>query len=95
MRAMNEEIEESSYQLLFPFLDESSSFAMGFECGKVYGAMKAGMPTIEGTYHLQNFEQFKLMAESAGYTVTKVSGYGEESAQWVDLTFTREEVVNG
>lgn len=68
--------EEIVYELLFPFLDESPSFSMGFECGKLYGQMLAQLE-IEATIHVQSWEQIRLMADSAQYSVIKCHAIDE------------------
>lgn len=76
---MAEPIDYDDLEMLFPFLDESPSFAMGFECGKIYGQMLAKQPIVEALIHLKNWDQIKLVLTSAGYCI--------DNLQYVDSHF--------
>ena len=76
----------SGLSLIFPFVDSSANFAYGFEAGKLYQQMRDGVPEIEGTFHFDNYEQFKLMAEACQYSVSSFNNVGDG---WIGLKFTK------
>lgn len=75
---MIEPQEESSYRMLFPFLDESHSFCHGFEMGQLYAMMRDDdRHMFPFTIHIENLEQSKLIAESCGWLISPDS-FGED-----------------
>jgi hypothetical protein len=58
---------EQESALLFPFIDQSEIFVLGFEAGQFYEALKAGNPIKQKTIHTQNVQQVRVMAEAMGY----------------------------
>lgn len=52
--------------LLMPFLDESSSFVHGFECGKLWNQIEEGETVELQLIHTENVNQIELMCKSFG-----------------------------
>jgi hypothetical protein len=58
---------DGEYSLAMPFVDQSPSFAHGFECGQLWEQMKRG-ETIEGELiNAQNREQVEKMCRRFRY----------------------------
>lgn len=60
-------IEEQEAVLLFPFIDQSETFVLGFEAGQLYDELKTGKPIKQRTIHTSNVQQIRIMAEAMGY----------------------------
>lgn len=60
-------MSEQESTLLFPFIDESQTFVLGFEAGLVYEELKTGQPIKQKTIHTLNVQQIRIMAEAMGY----------------------------
>ena len=52
--------------LLMPFLDESETFCLGFECGQVWVKIEEGETLTGYLVHTKNIEQIKLICRSFG-----------------------------
>ena len=59
--------ETPEYDLLMPFLDDSESFANGFDCGKLWVAMERGQP-VRGFFRQSMKSQFEMMCRRHLYT---------------------------
>lgn len=60
--------------LLMPFLDESETFVLGFECGQTWQRVQDG-ETFEGTLiHTKNVEQIKMICNTflCNYVIEKL-----------------------
>ena len=74
--------EGSEFQLVLKFLDQSKSFALGFEAGKIYGQMDTRQP-FDGTYHAENVDQLLAMAKTKNYRCIPTNSDGH----WCNLKF--------
>jgi hypothetical protein len=52
--------------LLMPFLDESETFVLGFECGQIWQMLTDGEVFNGRLIHTQNTEQIKMICEAHG-----------------------------
>ncbi len=52
--------------LLMPFIDESESFTLGFECGQIWEKISQGETLDKYLCHSENEEQIKMICESFG-----------------------------
>lgn len=52
-----------SYLLLSEFIDESESFALGFECGCIYQRIKEGETFEKQLIHKRNVAQIKMLCD--------------------------------
>ncbi len=75
-----------NHRLLMAFVDQSPSFAYGFEAGKVWAEMGSNRRVIEGQYHEENHEQLMRCAQTKGYHVISITGQG---SGWVLLKFRK------
>lgn len=59
--------DDCSYRLKFAFLDQSPSYALGFEAGRCYECIKRGVRDFEFDCHTENVEQLKDAAIACGW----------------------------
>jgi hypothetical protein len=67
----------SKIKLIVEFLDDSHSFALGFEAGKLYEQMRNEQTEINGAFNKANSGQLMLMARNLGYEVTEILSLDE------------------
>lgn len=65
---MSEE-HEHSYGLVVSFPDQSESFTLGFEAGRIDQRMGASESPIEECVHTKNEELFRRLADYQGYAM--------------------------
>lgn len=75
--------EESTYEMVMPFLSDDPQFALGWEAALVYAQMRDRDRAIWGTYHAANDEMLLLMARRHGYEVV----YRDMVGTWVEMAF--------
>lgn len=76
--------------LLMPFVDESSSFTNGFECGQIWEEMTQGKEFSKRLVHTENIEQINLMADHFGYVIeveTNCDCWSYITGQPIDISF--------
>jgi hypothetical protein len=52
--------------LLMPFIDESESFANGFECGIIWNKIEEGETLNGHLIHVENIKQIEMICSSFG-----------------------------
>lgn len=52
--------------LLMPFIDESETFTLGFECGQLWERIKEGECFERHPVHTKNVKQIELICRSFG-----------------------------
>jgi hypothetical protein len=60
----------SDYDIVMPFVDGSSSYVNGYECGAIAEKMEHGEVFESRLVHTANIEQLKMLAKRQHYTVT-------------------------
>lgn len=60
-------MSENTYGLVMRFVDESESFVLGFEIGRIWQALKATPASVEFGVHMANEEQLRMIAEATPY----------------------------
>lgn len=83
---------QDTYALVVELFCDDPNFARGFEAGKLYGEMRSGAAQVEGTYHVENEEQFIHFAQHFGYEVTERTVL-DDAREWIAMTFRRQEPV--
>jgi hypothetical protein len=71
--------------LICPFIDQSESYAYGFEAGRLFESMANEVPIVEGVYHYDNVGQLMLLATHLGYRPTPLS----KLEGWVEMRFEK------
>lgn len=88
------ENEQSGYQLVVAFPDQSPNFAHGFEAGKIYerlSRLNVGEGSIAGVYELivpENEEVIRRIAEAKGWQVEIVPST-EAPTEWLKVAFVK------
>lgn len=62
-------MDEQEYGLLVPFVDQSESFALGFEAGRFWEQMEARREIHGEMLHAKNREQFEMFCRRFHYEV--------------------------
>lgn len=57
----------SEYGIIMPFLDPSSSFCFGFECGQIWEQLKSGKRLEQYLCHFENKAQIEMMLKRFQY----------------------------
>jgi hypothetical protein len=73
---------QENYQLMVEFIDQSHSFAMGFECGYIWAELDNGIPIESKTVNAENREQITKMAE----VFEKKAFFDELAEGWLTVT---------
>lgn len=83
------------FELFCKFLDESESFCLGFEAGRIAQRMFAGETPISDPIpiHTANAEQIRLLADSMGYDAD-IQELAPEHAGWSGYCLTRRTQVS-
>jgi hypothetical protein len=72
------------YSLVMPFIDQSPSFALGFECGLLYQQMAEGKTIKDEIIHTENREQVEEICRRFRYEYeigVSVSGWNSFNAK--------------
>lgn len=77
--------------LLMPFKDQSESFTLGFECGKIWDTMGRNESIENLIVHVANQEQIILMCDHFGYT-RECKEVGDDC--WMYLTAQPVDISN-
>ncbi len=86
----DDDIPTEDYQLLISFPDQSESFVNGFEAGRAYAQMEAGVQEIRFAGHAQNMDVFLRMSAAMKYDMTETvceDGDGRQHPEWMDYEF--------
>lgn len=71
-------------ELLFTFPDQSESFVLGVEFGRLLERFERQVSTIENNgfpIHVKNIEVFRSACEQYGYTPV----FGDRNNEWIDF----------
>lgn len=71
------------YSLVMKFPDQSESFVLGFEAGRIWGAMKARAVLINDLVHTEHAEFFAQMAERQSYVLSLME---TSDPDWMQLS---------
>lgn len=63
----NSNSSKANLALLIPFIDQSKSFMLGWECGVIFEAIKTRILIKERMIHTENIKQIEIMCESQNY----------------------------
>lgn len=74
------------YELVLAFRDQSSSFAHGFACGRIWQQMRERGAPFSETVLTELREDVIAMATAAGW----VEEFIELSPEWLRVTFMRD-----
>lgn len=59
-------MEKQEWKPIIPFVDESESFTLGFECGQIYNELEQSKLITDRLIHLKNKEQIRLICAHFG-----------------------------
>lgn len=84
--------DQSEYGLLLPFDDESESFTLGFEAGRIETSMRLGEIEVVCTVHSANHDIILRMADLYGYScqITET-----EFDEWIELSARKLNPTHG
>jgi hypothetical protein len=86
--------DAAQYQMAYPFLDQSRSFAMGFQCGAAVARMQLQHQRVKVTVCTRNVEQLRLAAKHYGYELAW--NIADNTAnEWAEVTMTRTSSAGG
>lgn len=74
--------------LLMPFIDESETFTLGFECGQLWEKIKEGESFERHPVHTKNIKQIELICRSFGVDF----GIEYVNEDWSQLTIKKIEL---
>ena len=77
------ELQDAGYNLLIPFIDESESFTLGWECGQIYYSL-VDKGCYKGLAHTKNIPQIQIITNTLK-CFTKITPIPNIEDEWVEV----------